>query len=288
MHPRRALLYMPGDDMRKILKAATLGVDCICMDMEDGVAMNRKQEARQTIAQALQTIDFGKAEKLARINPVGSGMESDDLQAVLPYRPDGIVVPKIETPAQLLSVDEAISTAERANGWEHNSIALIILIETALGIANLKEVASACSRLQALIFGSEDLAADIGAERTRAGWEIFYARSAVVTFAAAYDLQAIDMVYIDFHDDEGLRQESVQGAQMGYSGKQVIHPNQVPIVQEAFTPSPEAIAHARRIVEAFHEHQKSGAGAFALDGKMIDAPIVKTAERVLAKAGVES
>jgi len=277
---------MPGDDMRKIQKAATLGVDCICMDMEDGVAINRKEEARRTIAEALQSVNFRNAEKLARINPIGSGLEVDDLKLVLPFRPDGIVVPKVETPEQVHQVDAAISAAELAQDWQHNSIALIVLIETALGIVNLKEIASSTRRLQALIFGSEDLTADIGAERTRDGWEIFYARSAVVTHAAAYGLQAIDMVHIDFQDDEGLRLEAIQGAQMGYSGKQVIHPNQVRIVQEAFTPNPEAVAQAKRIVEAFQKHQQSGLGAFALEGKMIDAPIVKAAERLLARAGL--
>lgn len=286
MHPRRALLYMPGDDMRKIQKAATLGVDCICMDMEDGVAVNRKDEARSTIAQALQSVDFGNAEKLARINPIGSGLEADDLKLVLPFRPDGIVVPKVETPEQVHQVETVISAVELAQGWEHNSLALIVLIETALGVVNLREIASSTRRLQALIFGSEDLAADIGAERTDDGWEIFFARSAVVTHAAAFGLQAIDMVHIDFQDDEGLRLEAIQGAQMGYSGKQIIHPNQVRIVHEAFSPNSEAVAQARRIVDAFQKHQLSGTGAFALDGKMIDAPIVKAAERLLARAGL--
>jgi citrate lyase beta subunit len=138
--------------------------------------------------------------------------------------------------------------------------------------------------LQALIFGAEDLAGDIGATRTPEGWEVFYARSAVVTLAAAFDLQAIDMVYVDFQDIEGLQRESIQGARMGFSGKQVIHPNQVAPVQEAFTPDAAAIAQALRVLQAFERYQEDGYGAFALDGKMVDAPVVKAAERVLARA----
>jgi citrate lyase beta subunit len=267
---------MPGDDMRKIQKATTLGVDCICMDMEDGVALNRKAEARQTIAQALQSLNFGAAERLARINAIGSGFESDDLAVVLPARPDGIVIPKVEYAEQIQWVSQMIAGYEELYGWPNGNICLLAVVESARGVVNLQQIASADPRLQAIIFGAEDFAGDIGAIRTREGWEVFYARSAVVTYAAAYDLQAIDMVYIDFQDIEGLRREAEQGAQMAFSGKQIIHPNQVAPVQEAFTPSDEAIAYALRVQQAFEEHQKAG--------KMIDAPIMKSAQRVLALA----
>jgi citrate lyase subunit beta-like protein len=160
-----------------------------------------------------------------------------------------------------------------------------VVVETALGIVNLAQIVAADPRLQAVIFGAEDFAGDIGATRTKDAWEVFYARSAVVTHASAYGLQAIDMVYIDFHDLQGLRQEALAGARLAFAGKQVIHPNQVAPVQEAFTPSAEAIAYAQRVIQAFEENQQAGKGAFALDGKMIDAPIIKAAERVIALAG---
>jgi len=283
MPSRRALLYVPGDDRHKIEKALTFGVDCICMDMEDGVALDRKVEARRVVAAALRELDFGKSEKLARINAVGSGLEKDDIEAVLPYHPDGIVIPKIESLEQIQWASGKIEAAELANGWPLNSIRLLVDVETAKGILNLKEIASH-PRLDALIFGAEDFAADIGAIRTPEAWEVFYARSAVVTAAAAYGLGAIDMVTIDFKDIEKVRREAEFGARLGYTGKQIIHPNQVQPVQEAFTPDDEAIAHARRLVEAFEEHQAKGSGAFALDGKMIDMPLVKAAQNVLARA----
>ncbi len=284
MRARRALLYMPGDDMHKIQKAITLGVDTICMDIEDGVALNRKAEARATIVEALRTLDFGSSEKLVRINPVGSGMEEEDLNAVLPARPDGIVIPKVKDADQVGRVSAQISNFEQAHGWPLRGIILLALIETAPGVVNLKEIASADVRLQGLIFGAEDLAGDMGLVRTPEGWEVFYARSAVVTHAAAFGLQAIDIVFMDLHDPDGLRAEALQGAQMGYTGKQVIHPNQVAPVQVAFTPSDEAIAHALRVVEAARQNQASGLGAFALDGKMVDAPVVKAAEWVVSRA----
>jgi len=277
---RRALLYIPGDDERKIAKAATLDVDCICLDMEDGVALNRKQAARETIARALAEQNFGRAERLARINRIGSGLEAADLAAVLPARPDGIVIPKVEDARQVQWASAQIAAA----GYGVEAMGLICMVETAFGIVNLASIARADPRLQALIFGAEDLAGDIGARRTPEAWEVFYARSAIVTHAAAFGLQAIDMVYVDFQDEEGLRREARQGAEMGFAGKQVIHPKQVVPVQEAFTPGEVEIAQALRLVEAFAAHQASGKGAFALDGKMVDAPVVKAAERLLGRA----
>ena len=284
MHARRALLYMPGDDMHKIRKATTLGVDCICMDMEDGVAISHKTEARSTIFRAMHSLNFGQSERLARINAVGTGLEVDDLAFVLPSHPDGIVIPKVENADQIKWTSDQIFSAEKEFNWPRGMISLLAVVETAQGIVNIKEIAGAVSRLQALIFGAEDFASDIGATRTRQGWEVFYARSAVLTHAAANGLQAIDFVYIDFQDIDGLKSEAIQGAQMGFSGKQIIHPNQVIPVQDAFTPSKEAITHAQHLLEAHANHQKIGEGVFALNGKLVDAPIIKGAEQVLERA----
>lgn len=284
MRARRALLYMPGDDMHKIHKGTNLDVDCVCMDMEDGVALKQKKRARQVIVEALQTLDFGRSERLVRINAVGSGLEEKDIETALPAHPDGIVLPKVDSSAPIRWASAKIAAAESEFGWSSGSIGLIAIVETALGIINLAQIASADPRLQALVFGAEDFASDIGAIRTAESWEVFYARSALVTSAAAFGLQAIDMVKIDFQDLQALQRESLQGAKMGFSGKQIIHPNQIVPVQEAFTPDDSTIKQALRITTAFKEHQSAGKGAFALDGKMIDAPIVKAAERILERA----
>ena len=284
MHSRRALLYMPGDDRRKIEKSTTLGVDCICMDMEDGVAVNRKVEARAVIAQAMKDLDFGSSERCIRINSVGSGLEAYDLAAALATQPDTIVVPKIESAEQVKWVSEHIEAFEVSSNHDIGSIRLLIGVETAKGILNLKEIAEADKRLEAIIFGAEDYAASIGAKRTKEGTEVLYARQAVVTACAANDLQAIDMVFIDFRDNDGLRLEAEQGAGFGFSGKQIIHPNQVAAVQEAYTPSDESIEYAKRIVESFEASQREGKGAYALDGKMIDMPLLKNAQKVLDRA----
>lgn len=281
---RRALLYMPGDDFHKIQKSTSLGVDCICMDMEDGVALNQKEEARQTIAKALRELDFGRSERLARINGVGTGLEEADLEVVLPFHPEGIVIPKVETGKQIRHISSRIGELEMANGIEFGTIGLIAIVESALGIVNLPEIASADQRLSALVFGAEDLAGDLGAVRTTAGWEVFYARSAIVCFAVANNLQAIDMVYVDYLDEAGLRQEAIQGRQMGFSGKQVIHPNQVVPVQDSYTPDEAAVAEAMALMAEFEARQSRGIGAFAYRGKMVDAPMIRSAERVLERA----
>ena len=285
MRARRALLYMPGNEIRKIEKAAALGVDCACLDLEDGVAPNMKDQARPVITRALQTIDFGATERLVRINAVGSGLEVADLEATLTAHPDGIVVPKVETADQIQWVSDRITREERAQDWQVGAISLLVMVESARAIVNLREIAGADARLQALIFGGLDFAADIGATITREGWELLSARSAVVTYAAAFDLQAIDLLYTDFHDEAGLRHEAKRGMQMGYAGMQIIHPNQVAPVQETFTPDADAVRHAQRVLEAYEQNKREGRGAFALDGKMVDMPVIKAAERLLARAG---
>lgn len=281
---RRAILYVPGNEARKIEKAVTLGADSVCLDLEDGVALNRKADARPMVANALRALDFGASEKLARINAVGSGLEEEDLEMVVPARPDAIVIPKVSDAEAIRWVSARVGELERANGIENGAIGLIGMIENARGLLNLAAIAGSDARLRALIFGAEDYAADVGATRTREGLEVLYARSAIVTACAGFGVQAIDLLYLDFRDPEGLRTEAVRGAQLGYTGMQVIHPNQVPIVQEVFTPDDTAIQTARRVVEAAREQLAAGRGAFALDNKMVDMPIIKAAERVLERA----
>jgi citrate lyase beta subunit len=266
---------MPGDDLKKIQKGISLGVDSIVMDLEDGVALNRKAEARATIATALRDLRFGRSERMVRINPIGSGFEQADLDAVLPQRPDSILLPKVEYPEHIYWLAEYIADP---------SIRLLALIETARGVVNLREIAAAGDRLDALIFGAEDLAGDIGATRTPTGWEIFYARSAVVTYAAAFGLQAIDTLVIDFNDESALIEDARLSVQLGFSGKLAIHPKQVAVIQSIFTPSDAQIAHARRLIQAHEEQQAQGIGAFSFEGKMIDRPAIRAAQQIIEKA----
>lgn len=286
MDTRRALLFMPGDDRRKIEKGAGLGVDTIIMDLEDGVALNHKAAARETTAAALKEIDFGRTERLVRLNPVDdSGLYRDDLATTLPAHPDGYMLPKVEHAEQIRLVDSALSEAETRNGWESQSLILIALVETALGIVNLREIATASTRLRALAFGAEDLAGDMGAVRTPDGWEGFYARSAVVLHAKAFGLQALDTPFIDLRaDDSQLIAETEQALYMGYTGKLAIHPRHVSIIQQAFTPNATQIDRARRLIEAHDTHQANAQGVFVFEGKMVDMPMIRAAQTVLHRA----
>jgi citrate lyase beta subunit len=283
---RRALLYVPGDDRHKIEKAATLKVDSICLDLEDGVAGNRKKEARIAILDALREMDFAGSEKLVRINPLKSGMWDGDLAAIIEGRPDGIVFPKVENAEAIKQVSRELSRYEKKNHWQRGAICIIAICESAAGIINLSEICQADSRLDAVIFGGEDLAADMGAKRTRDAKELFLARSLVALHAAAARIQAIDLVCTDFHELELVRREAEEGARMGFSGKQVIHPNQVEVTQTAFTPSAEEVQEALRVVREFQKNAGLGKGAFAMDGKMVDMPVVRRAQNVLLRAGV--
>jgi len=284
MHSRRALLYVPGDDLHKIQKATGLNADCVCLDLEDGVALNRKDAARGIIRAALQDLDFSGSERLVRINPLNSERGKADLDAVLPARPDGIVLTKVQSAIEVRWMDGLLSRSEADQGLQLNSLALIVLIENARAFLDLKEICAATSRLQALIFGAEDFTDDIGAIRTPDRRELFTARSLLVIHTAAFGLQAIDMVTVEFRDLEIVQREARTGAALGYSGKQVIHPNQVATVQDAFTPSDVEIERARALLEAFEQHQQRGTGAFAIDGKMVDMPIIRQAENLLARA----
>jgi citrate lyase beta subunit len=282
---RRALLFMPGDSRGKIEKGITLDVDSIIMDLEDGVALNQKAAARTTAAAALRELNFGDTERLVRLNPVGSSLYRDDLEATVSARPDGYVLPKVESAAEVQAVSAALAEVESTQGWEASSIVLIAIVETARGIVNLREIAESDSRLVALAFGAEDLAGDMGAVRTPEGWEGFYARSAVVLHAKANHLQAIDTPFVRLDDEEGLLKETRAALHMGYTGKLAVHPKQIEPIHAVFTPTKKEVEAAQRLIEAHHAHQASGAGVFQLEGKMVDLPMIQAAEAVLARAG---
>ena len=285
MSARRALLFMPGNDRHKIEKAAALGVDSVIMDLEDGVALSAKADARAGIAAALREIDFGRTEKLVRINAVSrDAFPEADIVDTIDAHPDGYVIPKVENASQLVEVSERLTAAERRNEWKPNSLVLLAIIETALGVLNVREITESSPRLAGLIFGAEDLTGDMGAIRTREGYEVGYARSVVVLHAKAFGLQAIDTPFIHLNDADGLTADTNVGLHMGYSGKLAIHPAQVEPIQRVFTPTVDQIQAAQRLIQAHDEHQAAGLGVFALDDKMVDMPMVRAAQAVLNRA----
>ena len=284
LRARRALMYVPGSDEGKLAKAAGLDIDGVILDLEDGVAFNRKDEARGSIRQALEALDFGRSERLVRINPLYSGRAQEDLRAVLPGKPDAILIPKADSPEIVREVAALISAGERENGFIPGGIALALLIESAAAFVHLAAICQSSPRIQALIFGAEDFCADTGATRTLEARELLFARSSLVMHAAAFGMQAIDMVQVNYRDMELLERECRDAAQLGFAGKTVVHPGQIETVQRLFTPDEELVAYALRVVEGAREAQGSGSGVFTLDGKLVDLPVVKRAENILARA----
>lgn len=284
MRARRALLYVPGSELHKIEKAAGLDVDGVILDLEDGVSANRKGEARMMVARALTTLDFGHSERLVRINPFNTGRAEADMEVVLMSRPDTVVVPKVDSADVLFKVDEILSKAESRCNFDQNTFEVIALIESAKGFVNLSSICVASPRLKGLIFGAEDFTADAGMTRTTAGAELLYARSKLAMYAAAFELQAIDMVQTNFNDIELLTAETRQAVELGYAGKQVIHPAQIEPVQTLFTPDRAAIEHAQRVLAGAAEAAQGGRGAFTLDGEMVDLPVIKRAQSTLFRA----
>lgn len=287
--PRRAILYVPGNDRRKIDKIRTVDVDCAVLDCEDGVAMNMKSEARKLISEINDSVDFGRSEYAVRINSIDSGLAEEDLRSILSSKrlPDTIMIPKIEDQNHVVWINEKLKSYLKASGDKR--LSLVFFIESAKSLLNLRDICEKAQnslncplyQLDGLVFGSDDFCADIGAMRSTEGLELLTARQMFIIIAKCFKLQAIDMVHINYKDLDSLEKVSVTGARMGFTGKQVIHPNQVPIVQKAFSPSEEKIKWARDLIKQFEIHQKEGQGAFTFQGAMIDKPLLLQAQNII-------
>lgn len=281
--PRRSFLYIPGDSLRKIEKAAGLEADTLILDLEDGVARSQKQAARATVGEALRQVDFGRRERLVRLNHPAHGLLDAEIASTLQPPPDGYVLPKVEAAADLLALDAALSVAEQKHGLAQGALRLFAMIETARGVLRLAEIVAATPRLTGLIFGAEDFSADVGAIRSPGGQELLYARSALVTAAAAYGLHAVDAVYLEIDNLEGLSEECALARGLGFGGKTAIHPRQLAVINRVFTPAPAEVDRAQALVAAFEAHQAQGFGVFVFDGKMVDQPVIVAAQRLLAR-----
>ncbi|TKS66908.1 Citrate lyase subunit beta-like protein, mitochondrial [Collichthys lucidus] len=294
--PRRAVLYCPGNDERKLRKLASLDVDCAVLDCEDGVALSKKTEARETIPRMLAELDLGRTEKCVRVNSVSSGLAEADLQVVLQAEvlPPAIMLPKVEDVQEVQWFVDRFQRNLKGRPLTE-PVRLVTFVETAVGLLNFKAVCEEIRRLapkaglhhDGVVFGSDDFCASIGATRTKDAKELLYARQKVVVTTKAFGLQAIDLVYIDYKDVEGLRRQAREGALMGFTGKQVIHPGQIQAVQDEFSPSPERVEWAKELIAAFDQHQKEGKGAFTFRGSMIDMPSVKQAQNIITLSVVD-
>ena len=289
--PLRSMLFIPGDSEKKLAKVAECGADAVILDLEDAVAPENKAKARALVADFLKQTPRGKrpTQYWVRVNPFDTGLTLDDLAAIGPGAPDGIFQPKTDGPEDVRRLSHYLDMIEAANGIEPGSIRILpVATETPKAPFTLGDFASAgLERLSGLTWGAEDLSTAVGASTNldeTGQWAFTYkmVRSLCLVAAHASGVQALDTLYVNFRDDEGLRASCRAARAEGFTGRIAIHPAQVAGIHESFTPSKEEIDHAQRILDAFAANP--GAGTVGLDGKMIDIPHKKQAERVLAQA----
>lgn len=283
-HPlQRSLMFVPGNSEKMLTKALGLdNLDVALFDLEDGVPPQHKAEARELVATMLGRPPAGPL-RFVRINAIGTDRMEADLDSILVRGLQGLVLPKVETPDEVLMVDRILGEREGTVGIEAGSVALIVAIESATGLLQAPAIAACTARMMGLMFGAEDFSLDLGMSTSREGEarEMVYARSAVVVAAAAAKVQAIDGVWPDFRDPEGLLHDAIQARRLGFSGKSTFHPGQIDTINRVFSPTEEDVAYAERVVAAFEAAQAAGQGSIALGGQLIDLPIVERARRVL-------
>jgi citrate lyase subunit beta/citryl-CoA lyase len=285
---RRTMLYLPGNNPNMLVRGYLFGSDGIIMDLEDAVAMSEKDAARTMVSKFLRRGDFGNTEVTVRINGADTEYWKKDLEAVVPHkRLDGIRLPKADSPQIIKDVDEELSRLEDKYGIEQGHIKLFCILETAYGIWHAYDVATASKRVAAILPGGEDLVADLKTSRTPEGTELEWSRRMIVIAARAAGVDAIDLMFPRVTDDEGLKKDAQFSKDLGFDGKSVIHPNQIPIIHKIFTPTEKEIEKAQRIIAAAEDAKARGLGTVSVDGRMVDIPVVKRAHYILIKAGLE-
>ena len=285
---RRSIHFVPGGNEKMLNKALGLAADSLILDLEDSVTPDRKGIARDEVCDWLANADFKNQEKLVRINPMDSEWGREDLEAVLQHRPDGIVLPKVLDLKAVHAVDQLIINQEKIAGADYSDIKLLLIgTEMAAAVFNLAQMVNH-ERVDGVTWGAEDLSVSLGARAKRDEQgnylEVFsFVRSMCLLAAVAAKVQPVDAVYVDIKNTVGLAKECKTAADMGFTAKLTIHPDQIDIVNEAFTPSAAEIEAATALVAAFEEHEALGAMAFKFDGEMVDVPHLKRAQQVLAR-----
>jgi len=278
---RRSRLYVPGSEPKYFINAALHGADGVILDLEDSVHSSEKDAARLLVRNALRAVDFLRCERMVRINQLPLGLA--DLDEIVPESPDLILIPKVENPGQVIEAGKRIETIKADYGISR-PVWLMPILESALGIENAFAIATASEQIAALTIGLEDYTADLGVVKTSTGAESLFARQRVVNAAHAAGVQAIDSVFGDVGDMDGLRAWGLNSRALGFEGMGCVHPLQIPVIHEAFAPTAAEIDRARKIVAAYNEAQEKGLGVVSLGSKMIDPPVVNRARKLMARA----
>lgn len=283
---RRTMMFVPGNSSSMIKDAGIYNADSIMFDLEDSVSLLEKDAARMLVYQAIKTVDYNGTELVARINDITSEFGRADVFAMVKAGIDVIRLPKTETADDILDVEEVIAEAEQAFDKKIGSTKMMAAVESAKGVLNAPAIAMASKRLIGIAIGAEDYVTQMKTQRYPDGQELFFARSMILHAARAAGISAFDTVYSDVNNEEGFRKEVELIHQLGFDGKSVINPRQIPIVESVYTPTPKQIENARAVIGAIAEAEKNGSGVISLNGKMIDRPVAMRAERVmmLAKA----
>ena len=281
---RRSMLFLPGNAPKMIINGNYLGSDAVIFDLEDAVAPDQKDAARLLVRNVLSNIEFDRVETIVRINSIDTPYWQKDLEAIVPQKPDIIMLPKTGVAHDVEVVDDYLTALEEKLGMEAGAVRLMPLIETALGIENAYFIASARKRVVALFLGAEDLTADLRCKRTKEGREIDYARSRMVNAARAAGVDVYDTPFTDVNDDEGIVADAQYAKSLGFTGKASISPRHITAINTVFSPTKADIAYAYEVMDAIAEAKAQGKGAIALRGKMIDAPIVARAQQTIEAA----
>lgn len=281
---RRSMLFLPGNNPNMLINGNCLGADAVIFDLEDAVAPDQKDAARILVRNTMKYMDFRGCEIIVRINSIDTPYWKQDVSEILPYRPGLILLPKTCKASDVLEADAYMTQVEEALGMEKNTVGLMPLIETALGVENAFAIASASSRVKALFLGAEDLTADLQCKRTKEGREIEYARTRLVVAARAAGVDVYDTPFTDVNDDEGIVADATLAKSLGFTGKASISPRHVEVINSVFSPTQKDVDYAYEVMEAIELAKRQGKGAISLHGKMIDAPIVNRAKQTIAMA----
>ena len=281
---RRSMLFLPGNTPNMLINGNCLGSDAVIFDLEDAVSPAEKDAARILVRNTMRYMDFRGCEIIVRINSIDTAFWKQDIDAILPQKPNLILLPKTGCAADVLEADAYITQVEEKLGLEKNTVGLMPLIETAMGVENAFQIASATSRVQALFLGAEDLTADLQCKRTKEGREIEYARTRLVVAARAAGVDVYDTPFTDVNDDEGIVTDAQLAKALGFTGKASISPRHVEVINSVFSPTQKEVDYAYEVMEAIALAKEQGKGAIALHGKMIDAPIVARAQQTIAMA----
>ncbi len=283
---RRTMLFVPGNNPGMIQDAYIYGSDSIMFDLEDSVSVGEKDSARCLVYEALTNLDYGTKETVVRINSLESGLGISDLEAIVRARPNVIRLPKTEFAADVTDCEKEIERIEKKAGIAVGTTKMMAAIESAIGVLNAKEIAFSSKRLIGIALGAEDYVTNLKTNRSPEGTELMFARSMILHAARAAGIAAIDTVYSDVNNEEGLIAEATLIKHLGFDGKSVINPRQIAPIHKIFTPTEKDIKKSMAIMEAIAEANRKGSGVIALNGKMIDKPIVERAKWVLKLARV--